>query len=136
MSENILDLTGAGLDETFEPTTVKAGEEYELTIVNAIMGIDKNGVNYLMPFYEVDIDPYCKEFGHYLPLPNPSLMNEKELNKSRLDLIAFTTAFGIEISDKMDLEEWKGMKGWAILGMGKDQESQPVNKINKYVVSA
>lgn len=136
MSENILDLTEAGLDETFEPTTVKPGEEYELAIVSAIMGTDKNGINYVMPFLEVLSDPYCKEFGDYLPLPNASLMSEKELNKARGKLNSFFAAFGLDPTAPMDIEEWQGLKGWAILGMGKDQDGEPQNKVNKYVVSA
>lgn len=133
---SILDLTNAGLDDTFEPTTVKAGEEYELTIVSAISGEDKNGNAYIMPFFEVKGEPYCKEFGEYLPLPNASTMSEKELNKAKLKLTAFATAFGIDFGVEQDLDDWQGSEGWAILGMGKDQDGEPCNKVNKFVVSA
>lgn len=128
---DIFDFTDAGLDEVHEETTVEAGAEYQLRIVNMIQDIDKNGTPYVMPFFEVVGEPYCKEFGHYLPLPNPE-MTKKELNKARLNLGSFLEAFGLGIN--FDKGAIQGNEGWAILGMGEDQQDQPVNKINKYVV--
>ena len=136
MSESILDLTGADMESVYQETVQPAGTEAKLRIVSVISGTDKNNINYVMPFFEVMDDPYCKEFGDYMPLPSPGDMSEKELNKSKLRLNAFGAAFEIDFSVPQDTDEWVGNEGWAILGVGKDQDGEPVNKINKYVGSA
>jgi len=43
--------------------------------------------------------------------------------------------FSIEGSE-LDTEKVAGHEGWAILGMGKDQDDQPQNKINKFIAGA
>ena len=130
---SILDLTGVALDNTVEPTVMKAGEEEKLRVVNMIEGTDKNQVRYIMPFFESVNDPYCKEFGDYLPLPHDG-MGPKDLNKAKLRIADFFSAFGIDASKPIDVEaDVKGKEGYAIVGMGKDKDDQPVNKINKYV---
>lgn len=131
---SILDLSDSGLDETWEPTTVKSGEEYKLRIVSFVQGTDKNGNDYIMPFFEVVDEPRCKEFGDYMPIPNPGSMGEKELNKARLRLATFLRAF--DLGTQIDIDEDAGKEGWAILGMGKDQDGEKVNKVNKYVAGS
>ncbi|KKL98390.1 hypothetical protein LCGC14_1824860 [marine sediment metagenome] len=129
---DIFDFTDDGLDKVHEETLVEAGAEYQLAIVNVIQGTDKNGDDYTMPFFEIIGQPYCKEFGDFLPKPNSEKMTEKQLNKARMKRGAFLAAFSLEKSFTKD--EAQGKTGWAILGMGTDQDDQPVNKINKYVV--
>lgn len=136
MESTIINLAESNLDDYFEPTTVKAGEEYRLRIVNVIQGTDKNGMNYLMPFFEVVEEPYCKEFGDYMPLPDPSNMTPKDLNKAKLRLVSFFRAFDIEYHGDIPTDELQGKEGWAILGMGKDQDDAPVNKVNRYIQGA
>jgi len=130
---SILDLGDAGLDDTWEPITVKGGEEYKLRVVSFLKSIDKNNVEFIMPFFEVVDEERCKEFGDYLPLPH-SEMGEKELNKARLRISSFLAAF--DLGTQIDMDDDVGKTGWAILGMGKDQEGQPVNKINKYITGS
>ncbi len=132
MSESILDISGLGLDDTFEPTVVPAGSEHKLRIVSFTSGTDKRDYNYIMPFFEVLEDPYCKEFGDYIALPNESMMSVKELNDSKLHLSSFLEAFGIT-GTQIDFKEEVGNEGWAILGMGKDQQGEPQNTINNYI---
>ena len=133
MSESILDLTDINLDDYQELTTVKAGEEQKLRITSFIQGTDKRNYEYVMPFFEVEGEPTCKEFGDYMPLPDKANMTEKELNLSKIRLVSFFTAFGIDYSKELNLEDCVGQTGWAILGMGKDQQDEPVNKVNKYI---
>ena len=133
MSESILDLTDIDLDDYQELITVKAGEEYKLCITSFIEGTDKRGYSYIMPFFEVENEPTCKEFGDYMPLPDKDLMTEKELNLSKIRLVSFFTAFGIDYSKPIKYSEEVGRVGWGILGMGKDQQDEPVNKVNKYI---
>ena len=131
---SILDLTGVNLDDTVEPTTLPKGEEAKLRVISFKQDKDKNGNNYIMPFFESTEDPYCKEFGDYIPLPHDG-MSPKELNKAKIRLAHFATAFGIDFSREVDpKEDIIGNEGWAILGMGTDMDDLPVNKISKYVV--
>lgn len=121
-----------GLNETFEPTVMDKGEEAELRIVSFTSGQDKNGDNYIMPFFEVVEDPHCKEFGDYMKIPNADKMSSKELNKARLRIAAWKEAFDIP-NDTLDIKnDVIGKTGYAILGVGTDQEDQPINKVNKY----
>lgn len=129
----IIDMAEYALDESWEPTTVPKDEEYEIRIISFLKDIDKRGYHYIMPFFEVTSEPRCKEFGAYMPLPNPDMMSEKELNNARRDLAAFMAAFDLGISIDMDSDV--GKTGWAILGLGKDKNDEPVNKINKFVTS-
>jgi len=130
---SILDLTDVNLDDHQELTTVKAGEEYKLRIISVLQGTDKNNKEYIMPFFEVEGEPTCKEFGDYMPIPNKSDMSEKEINLAKIRMVAFFTAFGIDYSREINFEDQVGQTGWGILGMGKDQQDEPVNKVNKYI---
>ena len=131
---DILDLTGVNLDNTFEPTTLPKGEEAKLRIVSFLNDVDKNGVKYVMPFFESVQDPYCKEFGDYIPLPHDG-MSPKDLNRAKLKLAGFLSAFGVDASKELNPDkDIIGREGWAILGMGKDQDDLPTNKISKYVI--
>jgi hypothetical protein len=129
---SIIDLTNMAMDDTFELTVLPKGEEAKLRLLNIADGTDKNGNNYMMPFFESVDDPYCKEFGDYMPLPRED-MSPKELNNAKNRINSFCVAFNIDLSQPIDIETVRGNEGWAILGIGSDQDDQPVNKINKYV---
>lgn len=131
---SILDLSDAGLDETHEEIVIAAGEERKLRIVSAMEKISEKGVHFMMPFFEVIDDPYCKEFGDYMPIPDKNNMSAKELNRARIRIGSFIAAFGL--STNLDFDDLQGKEGWAILGVGKDQDDQPQNKINKYIMGA
>lgn len=131
----ILDLTSINLNDTFEPTVLPAGTEAKLRIINVIEGTSKKGNRFIMPFFESPDDPYLKEFGKYMEIPHAG-MDAKVLNKAKLDLINFFKAFDVDPGAEIDLEAIKGSEGWAILGVGKDQEGQPVNTISKFIVAA
>ena len=92
MSEQMIDLSGVDLDDTFEPTVATDGSEEELRVVSLLKSKDKNGNDYMMPFFEVIDDDYCKEFGDYMPLPNEE-MSPKEKNKAKLRIRDFGAAF-------------------------------------------
>lgn len=130
----ILNLTQMNLNDTFEPTVLPAGEECKLRVINVIQGTSKNGNAFIMPFFECPEEPYLKEFGKYMPLPDSS-MSPKDLNKAKLDLANFFNAFDVDMSGDIDLEAIKGNEGWAILGVGKDQEGNPINTISKFVLN-
>jgi hypothetical protein len=132
---SILDLSGGDLDNTFEPEVLPKGEEAELRITGVSKDKNKNDNDYVMPWFEVVGQPRVKEVGDYMELPHGD-MNEKQLNKAKLKLTSFFKAFGIDYSGEINLDECVGLTGFAILGMGKDMEDQPVNKVSKYVAGA
>ena len=132
---DFIDLSSVNLAETFEPTVHPDGEEAELRIVSFMKANDKNGKAFIMPFFEIPEDPYSKEFGDYIPLPDDS-MSPKDKNNATLKLLGLSEAFGIDFSKPLDIKnDVVGQTGWAILGVGKDQDGNPVNKIRKYVRS-
>lgn len=131
---SIMDYSDAGLDDVHEETVVEAGEEYKLRIISFLFGEDKKGFSYMMPFFEVDGEPYCKEFGDFIRDPDKEKMTEKELNRSKARLGSFLNAFRID--PRFDPDEEVGKEGWAILGIGKDQNGEDQNKINRYVIGA
>ena len=134
MSEEFIDLGNIDLDDTFEPTVMKDGEEAQLRIVSFLKGKNKNEDDYIMPFFEVIDDPYCKEFGDYIALPSAD-MSPKELNKTKLRMKELSAAFDIDFSGTIDIKnDIVGKEGYAILGVGKDQDGLPVNKIKKYIL--
>ena len=133
MTEEFIDLSGVDFNETFEPTVLADGEEAELRIVSFMKNVDKNGKDFVMPFFEVPEDQFSKEFGDYLPLPHAE-MSPKEKNAALLKLQGFSEAFEIDLSGQLDIKnDIVGQTGWAILGVGKDQDGNPTNKIRKYV---
>jgi len=136
MAEEFIDLSGVDLADTFEPTVHPDGEEAELRIVSFMKNTDKNGNAFVMPFFEIADDPYSKEFGDYLPLPHGG-MSPKEKNEATLKLAAFAEAFDVNFSQQLDIKnDIVGKSGWSILGVGKDKDGNPTNKIRKYVRGA
>uniref|UniRef100_A0A6M3LP08 Uncharacterized protein n=1 Tax=viral metagenome TaxID=1070528 RepID=A0A6M3LP08_9ZZZZ len=135
-NEQFVDLSGIDLNDRFEPGVYPQGKEAQLRIVSFMKDIDKNGDEFIMPFFEVIEDPYCKEFGDYIPLPSDKFSPKKN-NESKNKIIALSTAFDIDFSTTIDIKnDIVGKTGWAILGIGKDQDDSPVNRIKKYVVGA
>ena len=136
MAEEFIDLSGVDLENTYEPTVADAGTEAELRVISFLKDKDKNGTDYIMPFFEILEDPYAKEFGDYMPLPNSS-MNPKELNKAKIRLKEFSTAFGINLQGTLDVKnDVVGKTGWAILGHGKDRDGGKINNIRRYMTGA
>ena len=138
MSEQkeFINLSNVDINDTFEPTVQAAGTECELRIVSFLASKDKNGRDFVMPFFEVLDDPYSKEFGDYIPLPHNE-MTPKQGNESRLKLQGLSAAFDIDFSGDLDIKaDIVGKTGFAILGVGKDQDGNPTNKITKYIRGA
>ena len=71
-----------------------------------------------------------------MPLPHDG-MTPKQANESKLKLQGFSAAFDIDLSGTLDIKnDIIGKTGYAILGVGKDQDGNPTNKISKYVRGA
>ncbi len=131
-----IDLSGVDLNDTFEPILHTDGEEANLRFVSVLEGNDKNGSRFMMPFFEIPEDPYSKEFGDYMPIPSDE-MSPKEKNAATLKIAGFADAFDVDFSVEIDIkQDIVGKTGWAILGVGKDQDGLPTNKIRKFVRGA
>jgi hypothetical protein len=129
----MIDPTDYNLNDSHEPTAAKPGEEYRLVITDVRDGQDKNGYSYVMPRLEIVGEPYSKDFTHFLHLPSAG-MNEKQLNKVKWNLKAFTTCFSIDLSRPQDpKEDWVGQEGFAILGTSDNEEYGEQNFIKKLV---
>ena len=127
----MIDPTEYGLGEGKEPFAVKKGE-YKLNIVSVRTGVDKNGFDYLMPSIEVVGEPYSKEFTHFLHCPDKDAMSEKQLNRARFAYSSFCACFSIDNTRPHDPEDtWPGHEGWAILGVGDNEEYGEQNYIKK-----
>lgn len=121
------------LDDAVEPTIVEADEEYKLRIVSCIKGTNKNGKDYIMPFFEPTDHPTAKEFGKYMPLPDDD-MSPKELNNCKWILRTFCESFSIDHTRSIDHSvELPGQTGWAILGLGTDRDGEECNTIKKFI---
>lgn len=133
---DILDLSGFDPDNIPEGEVAPDGTEARLRITNVIKGTDKNGTDYIMPFFEDPENPNLKDFGDYLPLPNGQDTPKEVGNKLRR-LKLFSESFQVNIfGGEFDLSECEGQTGWVILGIGKDRDDSPVNKVKKYLVQS
>jgi len=112
------------------------GTEVNARISHMIKDKDKNNTPYLMPWFEDASDPNVEDWSDYLPLPEAEA-SEKENGKRLRKLKAFDESFGLGIfNGQFKVEDAKGAVGWMIVGIGKDQDGNPNNKVKKYVVSA
>ena len=133
---DILDLSGYDLNNLPEGEIYPDGTEVKLRITNVLKGVDKNDTNYIMPFFEDPDNPNLKDFGDYLPLP-ASKDTPKEVGNKLRRLKQFSESFEVDIfAQNYDLKEAEGQTGFVILGIGKDKEGEPVNKVKRYMVQS
>ena len=117
--------------DAVEPKAMPAGE-YKLRITSALMGVDKNGHDYFLPRFEIPKEPFAKEFTRFFGLPH-SEMTDKQVNAAKFNLDSFKKCFKIK-KDKFSMDEIIGMEGWAILGLGEDDEYGEQNYIKKFIL--
>ena len=128
MEETFLDFDTSG---AVEPKAVSAGE-YKIRITGAVIDYDKNGHQYFMPRFDIPSEPYSKDFTRFFSLPHDE-MNDKQLNNAKFNMDAFKLCFGIK-KNKFSIDEITGLEGWAILGVGKEDEEYGVqNFIKRFI---
>lgn len=115
-----------------EPKVVPANEEYKLRIIDATSDRDKNDEPYLLPRFEVVDEPLAKDFTKFLRLPHGEL-SEKQLIRVNSDIRKYLEAFELPNPFKGDPAEMKGHTGWAILGVGDDEQYGEQNYIKKFI---
>ena len=130
---SILDLTQHDVNNLPTGKVHPDGTEIKARITNVNQDVDKNQVPYIMPFFEDSDDSNVLDFGDYLPLP-VSGDSDKDKGKKLRRLKDFSDAFEANLfQTQVDLESMKGKTGWIIVGIGKDKDGNPVNKVKKYV---
>ena len=117
------------------PHILDKGSEVQIRITTVREGVsDKNNCRWFMPNFDVPSDPMAKEFNTFFwnPLDNAKL-DEKQRQKNNYNFQQFVQCFGIDLK-KFNFDDLAGKKGWAILGVQKDEEFGDKNFISKYVV--
>jgi hypothetical protein len=134
---DILNLVQYAIDETPEEELLPAGKEVEGRIVSVLKGTDKNGRDYIMPFFDIPSEPNVAEISKYMPLPGQEGMTEKDNLRAKRDLQYFGQAFDIDWSQEVELDSLIGKTGWFIVGVSpaKDDYAEQ-NNIRKFVTGA
>ena len=133
---DFIDLSSVELTDTFVPEVLEAGAEVQLVITSMLVDNNKNGDRYMMPFFDVVDNPTVADINDYMELPHER-MAPKDLNNAKLRIVDFGAAFGIDFSSQLDIKnDVVGQTGYAILGVGKDRDKNPANKIQRYMAGA
>lgn len=120
------------------PEPVEPGER-ELRVIDVRQGEDKNGNPYVMPRFEVVDDDLAPDFTDFLALPTKDMREQdpKRFKRAEFRLQQFALAFGLDPSNLGDPEaDWKGMTGWALLGIEQSDQFGDRNSVKKYTVGA
>ena len=126
-----MDLAGAK-----EPEVVDANTEAKLVIIGVTAGVDKNGLDYLMPRFEISGNDFAKDFTKFLYVPNSNnkgQMDTKKFERTRWEMTEFMATFGINPERPGDYEDWAGEEGWAILGKSNSDEYGEQNFVKKFI---
>lgn len=132
----VYDLTEMGLDEGKEPFAVDP-KEYELRIIDCKISTDKNGLEYILPRFEIISEPYSKDFTKFLNIPDRKEMDAKKLNLAQVEMSNFLTCFGFDIAQRINFsDDLPGATGWAFLGKkgSEDDEYGEQNFVKKFIL--
>ena len=133
MSE-FIDLSSYNPEEIPEGKIHPDGTEVNSRISRIAKDTDKNNTPYLMPWFEDADDPNVEDWNDYLPLPEID-QTEKENGKRLRRLKQFDECFQLGIfQGAFNVEDAKSATGFQIVGVGKDQDGNPNNKVKKYLV--
>jgi hypothetical protein len=128
----IIDLSNENINDVPETRILDKGEEVEIRITGFNAGEDKNSNPYIMFFYETPEDPDVEEFSEFVGLPNAN-RPERDNKKARRQLKAIGDCFGIDWSQPVDRDAVKGLRGFVIVGIGKDRDGKPCNVVDSYL---
>lgn len=126
-----MSLLDMNFDDAVEPTVVDPGE-YKIRIVDVKVAENKSGNPYVLPRFEIPDEPTAKEFTKYMGLPHDD-MNEKQLNSAKFNMKKFCLAFGIDPAAPGEPDDWKGLEGWALLGVEENDEYGDQNYVKSFI---
>ena len=131
---DFVDLSNIDTDNIPEGEIYEDGHELMARITRIGKGVDKNGVDYLMPFFEDPENVNLEDFSDYIPLPTQN-DTDKERGRKIRKLKSFAECFGLDLFvPEYSLDDAKGSTGWMILGLGTNKDKSPSNKPKKYLV--
>jgi len=119
-----------------EPKYLPAGSEVKARIVSVTSGIDKNGLDYHMPLFDVPDDPMVIMFNDFLYDLDKEKLDASTYQKALYKFQKFAASFGIDYSRPFDWEDdLPGKEGWMILGIAIDKTGQfgDKNSVRKYI---
>ncbi|GIV03964.1 MAG: hypothetical protein KatS3mg015_2794 [Fimbriimonadales bacterium] len=132
----ILDLNDMELNKVEEPKAAPADVETHLRIVSVRTGINKNGLPYFMPRFEVVGHPEYAQFSDYVPIPDAQ-QSEEERYRTTLRLKRFLNAVGVPLTARLDLEnDLIGKECWAVLGQEDNPDYGIQNYVKRYITRA
>jgi hypothetical protein len=120
------------------PHILPKGTEAEIRIIGINEGVsEKNGARWFMPRFDIPRDPMAVEFNTFFfnPLDNAKL-DEKQRQKNNYNFQQFCQCFKVDLSKPFSFDDLIGKKGWAILGVQKDDQYGDKNTISKYVTGS
>lgn len=124
------------LDLTNVPELCAVTEgEYELRILEAGEHTGKNsGKLSVKVTLEIANEANAEYIYHYLSIPQPD-DDERQKNNKLRRIKSFFDAFGIE--QGTPYEDWRGMMGWALVGLEEDsQTGEPRNTVKRFVTGS
>lgn len=135
----MLDTSGWDLEDSYDPIALPEGTECQLRILDVILGKDKNGMEFIMPRFEIIEQPLAKDFTHFLHVPteeiNPETgkpkMDKKTLNRAKRAMLHFFECFDIEPGVFDPEDDWPGLEGWVILSYSNDPQYGEQNRIKQ-----
>jgi hypothetical protein len=132
---DMLDPTSWGLDDAHDTYAMPDGTECQLEILTVTKAVDKNKEEYWRVRTEIVNEPYSKEVTIFIRLPNPRIMDAKQLNEARLKLRDFVQCFSIEMSGPFNPAiAWPRRRGWVILRAETSEEYGNQNSVKKFIV--
>ena len=137
----MLDATGWDLEDSYDPIALPEGTECKIRILDVSTGKDKNGLEFLMPRFEVVDQPLVKDFTHFLHIPtdeiNPETgkakMDKKTINRVRRAMLHFFECFQIEPGVFDPEDDWPGLEGWALLNYTNDPQYGEQNRVKTFL---
>jgi hypothetical protein len=131
----MLDASQWNLEDSYEPEALPENSEVEVRVTTVQRGTDKNGMDYIMVYFEVPSEPFSKEVSDFFSIPDNEKMDAKRLNQAKRKLLNFMECVGIDPNSTFDPEEeWPGYTGWAILSLRKTEQYGDQNNVRRYLI--
>lgn len=124
------------IEDAPEPKYLPAGTEVKARIVSVVSGVDKNGLDYHMPLFDIPDDPMVIMFSSFMYVLDKEKLDASTYQKSLYQFQQFAAAFAIDYSRPFDWEDdLPGKEGWMIVGVDRDKTGQypDKNSVKKFV---
>jgi hypothetical protein len=123
------------LDKIPDPTTVPGGEEREVKIVSAKIAPSKSteGRDVVKVVVTIVDEPTAKSIFENMAIPMKG-DSEQAVYMMSLRLKQFFKAIDVDPADPGEPGSWKGLTGWAFVGLGtNDLSGEEENKVGRWI---